>query len=84
MHEYLPFVKTTEGPNETFEQEVARGFSNYTVFVNDDINVFDWWATNHTHFRRIALAAKYFLAITGGSVPRDIAFSTAETLVTLF
>jgi hypothetical protein len=84
LHEFLLSIGTTKGPNKTLEQEVAWWFSTPTVILNDDDSVFAWWATNHTHFRRIALAAKDFLAIPGGSVPSERASSTAGRLVTPF
>jgi hypothetical protein len=42
------------------------------------------WAKNSTHFRRVALAARDFLAIPGGSIPSERAFSAAVRLVTHF
>ncbi len=84
LHEFLPSVGTTEGPNETLEQEIVRWFSTPTGFLDDHNDVFRWWATNYTHFRRIALAAKDLRAVPGGSVPSERAFSAAGRLVTPF
>ncbi len=84
LHDFLPFVGTTEGPNETLEEEVAGWFSTPTVFLNNDDDVFSWWTANATHFRRIALAAKDLLAISGDSVPSERAFSAAGRLVIPF
>ncbi len=33
MYEFLPLVKTTEGPNEALKDEVARKFSTPTDFL---------------------------------------------------
>jgi hypothetical protein len=43
LHDFLPFVGTTEGPNETLEEGVAGWLSTPTVFLNNDDDVFFWW-----------------------------------------
>jgi hypothetical protein len=57
--------------------KIFRWFSSPTVFLDNDNNVFGWWVTKYIHYRRVALAAKFFLAIPGGFVPFERAFSTS-------
>ncbi len=80
----MPSVGTTKCPNKTADEELDRWFSSLTVFFSDDDNVFEWWAKNSTHFKRVALAARDFLAIPGGSIPSERAFSAAKRLLTQF
>jgi hypothetical protein len=84
LHDYLLSAGTTEGPNKTLEEELTRWFSGPTVFLGENDDVFNWWLTKCTHFRRISLAAKESLAIPSGSVPSERAFSAAGRLVTPF
>jgi hypothetical protein len=42
LHDFLPSVETSEGPNETLEEELTRRFSSPTVFIGADNDVFSW------------------------------------------
>lgn len=84
MHGFIPSIKITKSPFESLGNEIVRLFSTPTIFVDDDDNAFAWWATNYTHFKSIAFAAKDFLPISGCSVTTERAFSAAGSLITPF